>query len=456
MIKCKIKNEEFYDAEFEVEITDGSNIIYLNNINNYHNLYIDNMFYHIGNNLYMEDDSKNKFSLINIKHWSENKKICIECQCLYIGKKFISDINNISKISIFFGDNFINECDNRIKEIMKNKISFKVDGVDILIENTKLSMNGNLLAVVSENQLFHNIYELLWLIYGFFPKIKEVEYLSDTGDVITEYITTLYIYNSSMEHFLRMNTLIDINKISSFPDLIENWKSTKNKIGDNAYRGLLLSQSKYNPHIDMQLCNLLQSLDGLTENIFKDVFHNIVKVQMIEYLRAFLDIYNESNKPAVKELKSNLKGALYDLKKYSFKERLNMLIENCNYQQIFSVENKITQYFGKEKNECKIFLKYNPLLRKCVDHRNYLSHMNNEEDLFDIMEIKLYYWKLLLLYRLILIEKLGMSDAIIDENVERFIKQTLNWYIENKNECRNCKYYYSSKCSIINGGNKNE
>lgn len=457
MIKCKIKNEEgnknFYDNEFEVEIVEGLNKVYLTNIKEYHNLYIANMFYHIKDNLYLEDENQNKYSLVKIKHWNEKGKLCIECQCFYKGKTFISDVTNISKVSVFFGDNFIDECDSKIKEVMNSNIVFSSNNIKVSIENTKLTMEGHALPVINENSLFRNIYELLWLIYGFFPKIERIEYLLDTNDILTEYISTLYLYNSSTDHFLKLNTIVDIEKIISFSYLIENWKRVKNKTGVNAFLGLLLAQSKYNPHIDIQLCNLLQSIDGLTENILADIPQKTKKIQMVEFMRACLDTYHESKnqeeKNTEKDIRQNLKGALRDLKKYSFKERLDLLIQGCKYQHIFLTEMEMTYYFKKEKNQCKIFLKYNHLLKKCVNHRNYLSHMREENDVFSAVEIKMYYWKFLLLYRLVLLEQLELSEAIIDENVEKYIEHTLNWYKNRKMECENCPYYSNNKCRIL-------
>ncbi len=457
MIKGKIKNIEsnktYYDIEFDIEVIENLKRVYLKNINNYPDFFINFMFYHTKGNLYIEEYNENRISLINLTRWSEKDRICIKCQCLYIGNKFIKDISDINEIKVTFGYNLINEADKKIKEILKDKVSFNTDNVYITIDNNIMLMKGKRLKLINENKLFYSIYELLWIIYGFFPKIKNIEYKSN-ADSITEYLTLVYVYNSSKEHCLKINKLVDIQKVNNFKDVIEKWEIIKkNKIGSRAYLGLLLSQSEDNKYADVQLCNLLQSLDGFTQKLYKEFDKNKEKEEIIDKLIDDLSNYSTNNE----NLKENIKNALNNIKEYSFKERLEMLINECEYQELFNIEKNFSTYFDEKKNECEIFLKYNKLLRKSIDHRNYLSHMVDSDCEFNQFEIKLYYWKYLLLYRLSIIKLLKLERLLLIDNIKNNIKETLKWYRNNTNKCNNCKFYSDSKCNIINlGGNVDE
>ena len=250
----------------------------------------------------------------------------------------------------------------------------------------------------------------------------------------------VYLYYTSKEFLLNLNKLIDISKLKNLESLISKWDSFKEEHLES-FLGIMYAQMKDNKYSDMKLCNVLQSIDGFSQKLFKDKGSE----EKAKYIDNIINLLEDSN------YKEDIINILKDAKKQSFRERIKELfeLENCNL--IFYEEKILGNKFINKKNECKVFYKENKFLSKSLNERNRLSHMVKKEDLFSNVERKFYYWKYILLYRMIVIDYLNIEYALDYENYKINLESMHNWLIENK-KCDNCIYLKNKQCELFKKG----
>lgn len=443
-IKAKIKNIEIESIgakQFEIEIEkEKRNIKFLitdpaeeeivkcclNNINNV---------------LFLELDDMQKISLLNFVHYTEVKEkkkyILLKGQFLYIGSSFVSDTPVLAKtIKIVLGNERIIDINKKIRKIFTDNVNFKINECNINInKETILIENYN-----RESVDLYELYELMWLIYGFFPPIKYIEYTINDKK-IEEYIDFVYNRVSNREHFLKTNKIINIEKIENINESLNRWEEIKSKYGKTFINFLFYTTSDYSKYINIQLCNLLQSIDGYTSILYpldKDDKKNVIISSLIQFLQ-------DNEEEADRE---DIESALKSLRRLSFKKRISKFIEDYDKYGIFKEEKTLNTKYKEKKNECCIFLKFNKFLNEAIEQRNALSHIKDIKE-WDPLKIKMYYWKLLLLVRISLLKKVWGKSFINTDNIHEQCKLIYKWYIENNKKCEECKFYKNSKCEIF-------
>ena len=408
---------------------------------------IETILNQLNGNMYLKLDDNTKISLKNYIFKIEydddntNRYISVISQFIYIGKEYVvDDIINIKSVTICFGDSKIVNLDFSIARILNWNFSSKFKNNDIVFKKNIFEIRFQEHVKKSEiKDTFYSFIELLWIFYGFVPNIKFIQYETE-NIIINEYFKMVYLYYTSKEFLLNLNKLIDISKLKNLESLISKWDSFKEEHLES-FLGIMYAQMKDNKYSDMKLCNVLQSIDGFSQKLFKDKGSE----EKAKYIDNIINLLEDSN------YKEDIINILKDAKKQSLRERKKELfeLENCNL--IFYEEKILGNKFINKKNECKVFYKENKFLSKSLNERNRLSHMVKKEDLFSNVERKFYYWKYILLYRMIVIDYLNIEYALDYENYKINLESMHNWLIENK-KCDNCIYLKNKQCELFKKG----
>jgi len=307
------------------------------------------------------------------------------------------------------------------KEEENNEIIFTRQGFEYSItKNMKhIEIKTNELKDSTEMfEEFLNFFELVFLFYGYFPKISKISVKTYSGEILSinkeKYLT--YKYVSSKQHKKTYNKLIDINEINNLSDIMNNWIELKNDLG-LCISGLLMAQMDDLKYIDVINVVLLQSIDGYITN----------KIYLNKYENTNVNIGNIDN-PKYKLMKN---CTTREKENIHFSEKLKIFIKD--YIQLI---------FDKESNNnCNRFNNvFDEFIIKCVNSRNRLSHMNYDasKKYFTGIENIYAFYKLLLIFRLNLIHDLTLEKFIIKSNINLNVYYTDKWYIENCDLCNNC------------------
>lgn len=444
MIKAKFKNTEIttqFGIEKQIIIEKNKKIIKVIINNPMEQCNMQWYLASINNKLFIELENKEKISLINFTYFTEiiesQMYIVIRGQFLYIGKSFITESpSSASLVNIVCGDEIILDINNKMRKIFKENCTFKMDNCIIKISSQNMTIEN-----YNKNSIdLFELYELMWIIYGFFPPIKYIEYINNEQKT-TEYIDFVYSRVSNREHFLEINKLIDIEKIDNLCEIIEKWREIKNKYGETFINFIFYTTSDYAKYIDIQLCNVIQALDGYTNIIYfsdESDKKSIIIDNLIQHLKSL----------NAGKFEKGLENALNSLKRKSLKNRIDTFIKDYDKYDIFKEEKILLSKFEKKANKCKTFIKYNKFLEEVVNQRNALSHIKDNNE-WDFTKIKMYYWKLLLLIRISLIKQIFPDKCIKIDNIKEQCNSIYQWYVKQNNKCTECIYNKNSKCEIF-------
>lgn len=330
-------------------------------------------------------------------------------------KEIIKDLN---------GNEIIENCKSIIVDLQRG--TFKEEEnyeITFVRQNFEYSITKNMKHIEIETrelenstkmfEEFLNFFELIFLFYGYFPKISKISVKTHLGEILLinkeKYLT--YKYVTATQHKKTYNKLIDINQLENLTEIMNNWIELKNKLG-LCISGLLMAQMDDLKYIDVVNVVLLQSIDGyITNHIFSS-----------------LNRYDEENVTINKKENTEIKK-----------------IKECNNKEKESINFKIKldlfiKEFGEtilknqqESQNNETFTTIEMFLNKCVNSRNRLSHMNteNKKKYFEGIENIYAFYKLLLIFRLNLIYDLKLKDNIIKSNINLNVNYTDKWYIEN-------------------------
>lgn len=391
-------------------------------------------------NLHIITEDNKVITLVNMINCNvDDEKLIsyIKFDHIFIGANIENEeIDNIDKYVVTFEN----------VNVMKKNKYFKHNHYKITLGNNFIELSSELKKRKSTECLYEflKIYELISLFIGYFPKINKIELYSN-DIVIEEHGDLVYLYYSSNDIIYNSFSLVDMDEITDFDRIIKLWENLKEEVGKYPILGLFISQMKGNYYLEYILVTLLQSIDGYCNVKLKN---NLSKKsekdkEIIEILVDRINSYAKINK------KDKIKICKY-IKNYHnpcFEDALRYVIDNCKFsKRVFFEEiylNKV--YKNEERNECELYIEKNSYLKKTVNERNKVSHMSKKTDVFNEFQIKIAYYKWLLIYRVIIIQELGIN--INDERVEKCIKKIrkMNKMI-NYEICDKC--YYKNKCVI--------
>ena len=331
----------------------------------------------------------------------------------------------IERIKDLNGNEIIENCNVIIVNLQRgtfkdediDELNFQRDNFNYIITKNLKHIEIRTSHLLDSTKMFEeflNFFELIFLFYGYFPKISKITVENNLGKIIPinkeKYLT--YKYVTSNQHKKTYNKLIDINSISNLSQVISNWIALKNELG-LCISGLLMAQMDDLKYIDVVNVVLLQSIDGyITNHIFSN-----------------LNRYDDENVTIFKEGSKNtkkIKNCSDDEKNsINFRNKLKLFIKD--YGKI------VLKNEYQKKNINVSFTNIKKFLNKCVNSRNRLSHMNvkNKENYFKGIENVYAFYKLLLIFRLNLIFDLNLRNNIIENNINLNIYYTDKWYVEN-------------------------
>lgn len=295
-------------------------------------------------------------------------------------------------------------------EIFKN-ISVEFDNYNFSFEYNKLQLivklNSKVLTMKELENVFWDYYSYLGVILGYFPNIISADFADEKhlAEIVEQYKTKeCYIRDS--EQYIKLmkdedfknsfERFININKKASFPISMFN---------------VAMMKSMHYPEISM--INILQSLDGLYEEIFSNKTNNYkIKLQKLEYLKYTLN--NNTINNLDKNEYESIKKLTTKIDEINFKDKLKFLIDYTKFN-VFQYEKQLP-----ENDEYFI----NNLLDKLVNTRNKFSHSIDKNNVLNGTESAVYIFKIIMLYRLLVFKEINIIDLI---NEEKFYKNLEKW-----------------------------
>lgn len=304
-----------------------------------------------------------------------------------------------------------------------NNISVEFDNYSFSFEYNKLQfivkLNSNSISIKELEMLFWEFYSYLGIILGYFPNIISADFADEKhlAEIVEQYKTKeCYIRDS--EQYIKLmkkedfknsfEKFINVNKKASFPISMFN---------------VAMMRSMHYPEISM--INILQSLDGLYEEIFNNKTNNYkIRLRKLEYLK---DMLNDNT---INNLDKNdyetIKNLTTKIDEINFKDKLRFLIDYTKFN-VFQYEKQLSksdEYF------------IDNLLDKLVNTRNKFSHSIDKNNVLKGTESAVYIFKIIMLYRLLIFKEINIID-LIDE--KEFYTNLEDWdnYIHNTLEGEN-------------------
>lgn len=292
-----------------------------------------------------------------------------------------------------------------------NNISVEFDSYKFSFEYNKLqlivTLNSDVLSIKELQNVFWDFYSYLGIILGYFPNIISADFADEKclAEIVEQYKTKecyirdseQYIKSMKSEDFKKsFKKFISINNKASFPISIFN---------------IAMMKSMHYPEISM--INILQSLDGLYEEIFSNKINNYkIKLQKLEYLKEILNDNTINNLD--KNVYENIKNLTIKIDEINFKDKLRFLISYTKFN-IFKYEKQLSktdEYF------------IDNLLDKLVNTRNKFSHSIDKNNVLKGTASAVYIFKIIMLYRFLIFKEIDIIDLI---NEKEFYTNLEKW-----------------------------
>ncbi len=292
------------------------------------------------------------------------------------------------------------------------------DNIETTIENVKYTIqdNSDNLKIILESETINNrgldevfleLYAYINIVIGYYPELLSgLEF--DVKCIAEKYKTgEKHIYNDvcficritsnnfkkSYEKFLKIYRKISFQ--------IDYYSVATSKIGDC--------------YCQIAIVNILQCLDGIYKCL------EITKTK----------IYYLTKKQADKIRKKVRNIGLSDIthskmKQDKIKERLKQNTDRINEE---NYDTKLTNLFNDIENKYRVFHfekdeDFRKFIIKCKRTRNKFSHASNEikdKEQFNGTESAFYLYKLILVFRLLIIDEIGLDKLINEELLKKLI-----------------------------------
>lgn len=262
-------------------------------------------------------------------------------------------------------------------------------------------------------EMYWDFYSYINVLLGYFPIITENSFMSNKEiENMADQFKTKECYIRASEQYIESMSAEDFKKsFTEFRKIIK-----KGSFPLSMFNVSMMASIHY-PEI--AIINLLQSLDGLYEELFSNKSNNKkIRNQKLIYIKDKLNKLDIEN--INEDEYENIKGQMQKIADITFIDKLRFFITYTQYD-IFKYEKKLDE---KEKYS------FEKIISKFVNTRNKFSHSISKKDTLSGTESAVYIFKVIMLYRLILLEKIGLSH-LIDEI--KFIDNLKEWdnYISN-------------------------
>ncbi len=364
-----------------------------------------------------------------IKKSSIDRKVFFELFNLKSSFSF-SDIPDLNLI--LYSDNCLYYCNNCIFGFNINtngEFSVFCNSMDYIISNTSINyeqlkikqyeINFELPQCIKNNYIgfdiqfeysknikvnFKKVYrtKLPCLIVLTITSKKEV-YADKLVDIAYKIYEILMIYFGVGLNITNRILIVDDIKMYFYASIVDKYSyGVKNSISFSNF--VVIDEFSLNK-------NILKKYETFVKetSILKDIYLTIINS----------DTYREIKINMMLQCIEGFYRCIYDKKKQlSYKQILEIVFLKNNYckKVLSNLDRRIVVINGKNEN---IFL------YKAKNHRNYFSHLNINErkNMFEKMQINYAYWKIILVYRLLLLEYLNvkydkklLNEIIIDIN----------------------------------------
>lgn len=306
--------------------------------------------------------------------------------------------DNVIMFKIFEGiETDINNC----------TIIFKYEREDFLVK-----LNSNNFSEKELECLFWNFYNYLGFILGYFPDIKYATFANEKmlAQILERYKTNVNYIRGDF-HFITKISEEDFKK--SFSSFMNFYKQAELQIA--MYN---ISMMKSNCYPEIAIVNLLQSFDGIFDKLKITKNRNIIvksksKLEKIRKKIKKIDIMRIiKNKSQSDIIKKNLLDSTIRINYLNYDTILKILFNYVDkFSNIFKVEKNI-----KDKN--KTFDKF---IIKCKHTRNKLSHVSNQNNCFNGEEASLYMYKLIVVFRILILDEIGLLKCINKKLLKAYI-----------------------------------
>ena len=188
--------------------------------------------------LKLYDENKTKVLVYNLKLIQETKNYYIyKFELLIIGTHIVEELFNITKAIVNFSllsNSVLTDNNKELKYKIKNNIKLQITNEKIILQG----MNLNEEEII---KLIKNIFELIAIIYGSFPKVNNFTFFNDK-DKIQKYAKQTGYLNTSNFDINNNSPLYKFSEISNFDDLYNRYEDLKDKISDLPLEGFFAAQ----------------------------------------------------------------------------------------------------------------------------------------------------------------------------------------------------------------------
>lgn len=282
------------------------------------------------------------------------------------------------------------------------KISFDYSNYEL-----EINITSNLLNENEIKKIYWEFYDYIGLVLGYFPSISDTEIsgIKMNVDLAEQYKTKNCFIRSSEQYIKKMNN-------DDFKKSFEKFRKLNEKISFQIDMfNVAMMESNHYPEIT--ILNVLQSLDGLYEELCsnKKTKEKIHK-EKIKYINSKINSLN-IDEVDNQEL-DNIKNYMKNISEITFADKLIYFCDNCEFD-----------IFEKERNLDKDnrYYFYN-LINLFVNTRNKFSHSVKKNNTLTGTEAATYIFKLIMLYRIIILKELDLSK-IIDR--DEFLDNLKEW-----------------------------
>ena len=342
-------------------------------------LFNPDIVYNLFKNIYVKDSNNIEYSCINCFFKTNFTGEVVEFNSVSIDsilKNTVSDDINIKADKVIFKTRYVGcgKYNAYIKSYnikYSNNISIDIDVKVDMDTHIDISINSKKISNYNKLSYFAFTYiELLLLCFGEMPLIEEI--------VLCNGSQKIDLYYSLADKYLPCNrakckeliTIVDNTVIND--STMKNFRNFRKKT--KIIYDLLMTNMVSNTYIEIRNCSIIQIFEG---------------------------VYNSIN---------NTEYPLYKVLNKCF-------IKNSNTKMILTKRDKVRV---KNKYRTPIFL------YKCSSHRNYLSHLNQNQykNVFVKKENWYAYWKITLCLRIIIADSIGIKcdKSMIDQYLERINK----------------------------------
>lgn len=300
---------------------------------------------------------------------------------------------------------------------------FKIDGVKIGVTTEKPLSISNIEKIVLR------LIEIYSLQTGFFPRIQKRKMATEDNKEFY-YWEEFAAYGKTAIGNIRLEYALDMEKEQDYSCVYEKWWNLREKevATFNLFSYITTDNS---PIIEVPVATCIQCLEGYfrihhTEDLFK--FSESIKKQIKKETKQMFEnssslrIICKENSIDFEGIKDSIFRSIGHINEYSLKEILLYAIEQCDMtKKLFEYER--TTKVDEKKNLLDVFL------NKSAGHRNWLSHLVEQKNKFVNEEITLATKKLKLLFRLTLLNDIGVE--ISESSLDKVINSINKWYKNN-------------------------